>query len=93
MTNFSAADNFSKQAFASASTIYLILSASSKSLFNLLTFSLSALTFSLTTANSFFFYSTSAYAASLAFSKGSTNLNIVLNVTIFTAHAHNFDAA
>jgi hypothetical protein len=47
----------------------------------------------LTTANSFFFCSKSAMAASLDFSNGSTNLKIVLNVTMLTAQAHNFDAA
>jgi hypothetical protein len=92
-TSFSAAFNFSLHAFASASTLYLTVSASSNYLFNVLTFSLSILTLSLTIANSFFFTSTVSAALFYASTSGLTSLKIRLKVTMFTAQPHSFAAA
>ena len=93
MTNLSAAFSFSKQALASASTFYLTVSASSNYLFKVLTFSFRILTLSLTIANSFFLVSSVSDALFWESTKGLTSLNILLNVTILTAQAHNLDAA
>jgi hypothetical protein len=93
LTNFSAAFNFSKQLLASASTLYLTVSASSNYLFSVLTFSVKTLTRSLTIANSFFLISSVSVALFYESTRGLTSLKILLNIQILINQPANLAAA
>lgn len=86
LTNVSAAFNLLIQAFASASTFYFLVSASSNFLLSTSTFSFNNLTLSFISFNYADFISNSFVALSQLSSNGFTNLVILFTSNIFNAH-------
>jgi len=92
-TNVSADYSLAIHILASASTFYLLASASANLDLSPSTFSFNNLTLSLITANCYYLISNSAAAAAHVSYNGLTSLNILLYSIILVNHEHKYIAA